>query len=308
VRLVTIRFMETSHPATTGPVDPSPTARWSQDHRLRFIDFRLQWEGRLNRTDLKAFFGISIPQASVDIAKYSEDAPQNIHYDRSSRSYVKGRAFRALFDSSGSEQYLAQLLAVNRGILDPAQAFIGTLPPTDSVLLPNRKVDRSILASLLQAIETSQTVRVCYQSIAREEPRWRDISPHAMCTDGLRWHTRAYCHLRGGFRDLVLGRILALEDPRPSTIDFSSDREWRNMVQIVLVPNPDLSQAQREGVEIDYGMKDGSVTLECRQAMLFYTLRALNFDHRGIPREGERQLVIQNLDRLRPLLPEPGQA
>lgn len=300
--------MNSASPPLAESVDASRTPRWSQDRRLRFIDFRLQWQGRLNRTDLTSFFGISIPQASADISKYAEQAPQNLHYDRSSRTYVKGLSFQALFDSSGSEQYLVQLLAINRGILDPTQALIGSRPPTESVLLPNRTVDRGILSSLLHAIEASQTVRVCYQSIARDEPRWRDISPHSMCTDGLRWHTRAYCHLRGGFRDLVLGRILALEDPRSSSIDVALDHEWHNLVQIMLAPNPDLSQAQREGVEIDYGMRDGTVTLECRQAMLFYTLRSLNFDHRGVPREGERQLVIRNLAQLRPVLPQPGQA
>lgn len=300
--------MKSASPPLPKSADADRTPRWSQDRRLRFIDFRLQWQRRLNRTDLTSFFGISIPQASADISKYTEHAPQNIHYDRSSRTYVKGQSFQALYDSSGSEQYLAQLLAINRGILDPTQALIGSRPPTETVLLPNRTVDRTILSSLLHAIEASQTVRVCYQSIARDEPRWRDISPHAMCTDGLRWHTRAYCHLRGGFRDLVLGRILALEDPRPSSIDFAQDHEWHNLVQIVLAPNPDLSQVQREGVEIDFGMRDGAVTLECRQAMLFYTLRTLHFDHRGVPREGERQLVIRNLDQLSQVLPQPGQA
>lgn len=301
-------YMETSSSPTADPKDSGRTARWSQDRRLRFIDFRLQWEGRLNRTDLKNFFGISIPQASADIAKYVESAPQNIQYDRSSRTYVRGPLFRALFDSSGSEQYLAQLLAIDRGILDPSQALIGSLPPTESVRLPNRTVERSILASLLHAIDASQTVRVCYQSIARDETRTRDISPHAMCTDGLRWHTRAYCHLRKGFRDFVLGRILAVDDPRPSNIDSTLDTEWHNTLSVVLAPSPELSQAQREGVESDYGMKDGVTTLVCRQAMLYYTLRTLNFDHRGIPRGGERQLVIQNLDQLKSVLPEPGQA
>lgn len=300
--------MKNAFPPLDEAVDTGRTPRWSQDRRLRFIDFRLQWQGRLNRADLTSFFGLSVPQASADISKYVEHAPQNIRYDRSSRTYVKGQSFQALFDSSGSEQYLAQLLAIDRGILDPAQALIGSRPPTESVLLPNRTVDQSILSLLLHAIEASQTVHVSYQSIARDEPRWRDISPHAMCTDGLRWHTRAYCHLRGGFRDLVLGRILAVKDARPSPIDFALDNEWHNLVQIVLAPSPALSQVQREGVEIDYGMRDGSVTLECRQAMLFYTLRTLNFDHRGVPRAGEQQLIIRNLEQLSGVLPQLGQA
>jgi hypothetical protein len=42
--------------------------------------------------------------------------------------------------------------------------------------------------------------------------------------------------------------------------------------------------------------------------MLFYTLRALNFEMNGSPRKGERQVVIANLDAIKPFLPKPGQA
>lgn len=45
----------------------------------------------------------------------------------------------------------------------------------------------------------------------------------------------------------------------------------------------------------------------CRQAMLFYTLRTLNFELNGLPRKGERQLVIANLSEIKPFLPKPGQ-
>ncbi|MES2841972.1 MAG: WYL domain-containing protein [Pseudomonadota bacterium] len=287
--------------------EPEKTPRWSQERRLRFIDFRLQWQERINRNDLKVFFGISVPQASADIALYSEQAPENIEYDRSSKTYVAKKSFQALFKSSGPDQYLAQLLAVDRGILDPDQALMGTRPPTESVQVPGRTIDRKILAGLLHAIEHTQMVHVRYQSISRNEPVWRDISPHALGTDGLRWHARAYCHLRNGFRDLVLGRILELGEVKPSKVQVDQDTEWHRMVEIVLVPGKDLTPEQRQGVEADYGMSDGRVVLKCRRAMLFYTLRTLNFDYDGNPRKGERQLIIENLEQLKPL-PRPGQA
>jgi hypothetical protein len=55
-------------------------------------------------------------------------------------------------------------------------------------------------------------------------------------------------------------------------------------------------------------MKNGKVTVSCRQAMLYYTLRTLNFEFNGLPRKGERQLVIANLAEIKSLLPKPGQA
>ena len=93
-----------------------------------------------------------------------------------------------------------------------------------------------------------------------------------------------------------------------SEIDAASDQEWHTSVDLVLMPDETLTPSQRHGVEIEYGMKDGKVTISCRQAMLFYALRTLNFELNGLPRKGERQLVIANLADVRPLLPRPGQA
>ncbi len=42
--------------------------------------------------------------------------------------------------------------------------------------------------------------------------------------------------------------------------------------------------------------------------MLFYTLRTLNFEIDGVPRSGEKQLVIANLAEIRPMLESFGQA
>ena len=69
------------------------TGNWGQDRRLEFIDFRLLWEGRLNRADITGFFGISVPQASLDLAKYQELAPDNVSYERNQNSYITNTCF-----------------------------------------------------------------------------------------------------------------------------------------------------------------------------------------------------------------------
>lgn len=286
----------------TGPV------KWSQERRLQFIDFRLQWGGRINRRDVTDFFKISVPQASADIARYAEVAPGNLEYDTSSRTYVATPGFAPRYESSGARQYLSQLLALERQILTSDQAFLAFRPPMASVPLPSRTVEPKTLALLLQSIAERAKLRIQYQSIARDEPQERFISPHAFGCDGVRWHVRAYCHLREGFRDFVLGRILWPSAPVASDVDSSQDREWHTNVDLVLKPHDSLTLKQREGVEIDYGMKNGKVTVPCRQAMLFYTLRTLNFEPNGTPRNGEKQVVIANLAEIKPLLPKPGQA
>ena len=286
----------------------SGQVKWSQERRLQFIDFRLQWGGRINRRDVTDFFKISVPQASADIARYAELAPGNLQYDTSSRTYVATPAFIPHYEASGARQYLSQLLAVERQILTSEQAFLAFRPPMASVPLPNRTVEPKTLALLLQAIAERAKLRIKYQSIAREEPQERFISPHAFGYDGVRWHVRAYCYLREGFRDFVLGRIMSPGSPAASEVDSSNDREWHTSVDLILKPDDSLSPKQRQGVEVDYGMKNGKVTVPCRQAMLFYTLRTLNFEPSGLPRKGEKQVVIANLAEIKSLLPKPGQA
>lgn len=297
-------------PAETDPAEGRETTsfKWSQERRLQFIDFRLQWEGRINRKDVTEFFKISVPQASADIARYAELAPDNIKYDTSSRSYVATPEFVPRFETSGPRQYLSQLLALERNILASDQVFLSFRPPMATVPLPSRTIDSRILSVMLRAIAERAQLHIRYQSIARDEEQSRCISPHAFGHDGMRWHVRAYCHFREGFRDFVFGRILSAGQPMASDIDPARDQEWHTNVNLVLMPDETLTPSQRHGVEIDYGMKGGKVTITCRQAMLFYALRMLNFELNGLPRKGQRQLVIANLAEVRPLLPKAGQA
>lgn len=299
---------------TAGPRAPTESrlenspVKWSQERRLQFIDFRLQWEGRINRKDVTEFFKISIPQASADLALYQQLMPSNMRYDTSTRVYVATPEFRALSDTSGAQQYLTQLLALHRGVLAGEQAFLSFVPPMESVPLPARSLDASTLLPLIQAISERRKLKVKYQSISRDEAPVRFISPHAFGYDGIRWHVRAYCETRRGFRDFVLGRILSTEQPEPTDIKSTDDLDWHQYVDLVLKPDPSLSPAQRQGIERDYTMKDGACTVTCRKAMLFYTLRTLNFEIDGAPRSGEKQLVIANLTEIKPMLPKFGQA
>lgn len=174
--------------------------------------------------------------------------------------------------------------------------------------LPNRIIESKTLALMLQAIAEQSKLQIRYQSITRDEPQKRFISPHSFGYDGVRWHVRAFCHLQKGFRDFVFGRISAPGTPVASEVNSADDHEWHTNVNLVLKADDSLSLMQRQGVEADYGMKNGMTTVSCRQAMLFYTLRTLNFEVNGLPRKGEKQVVIANLSEIKHLLPKPGQA
>jgi hypothetical protein len=64
------------------------------EQRLAFIEERLFWLGEVNRTDLVRRFGVSMSQASGDIARYLALAPAGVGYDKSAKRYVAAGAFR----------------------------------------------------------------------------------------------------------------------------------------------------------------------------------------------------------------------
>src|SRR5215471_7212147 len=103
---------------------PNRQGSWGQQQRLEFIDFRLFWEGRLNRSDLIEFFGISLPQASLDLARYMEIAPENINYDKTGKAYLPSACFKPAVASVESTAYL-ELLTMPRS---PQANFIGWKP------------------------------------------------------------------------------------------------------------------------------------------------------------------------------------
>lgn len=276
-----------------------PTGPWGQERRLEFIDFRLQWDGKLNRSDLIGHFGISVPQASADIASYLDLAPKNLKYDRSERVYVAASKFSPVFPSSGSEHYLRDLLSKASDALAAETSYLGWLPSVAVAGMPSRTVSESVLVAFIRAIRTGQSMGVLYQSMSRPEPSWRDVSPHGVGHDGFRWHARAYCHARQAFRDFVLARVL---DVRPSDRPAAApadDHAWTNSVRLVLVPAVGLSASKRKVVELDYAMTGGQAVLETREAMLYYALQRLGLSRDGELRPEAQQIALKNVAEVR---------
>lgn len=292
----------TQVPAPTATASGKASAKWSQERRLEFIDYRLRWDGQLNRSDLMDVFGISVPQASLDISRYSELSPGNIRYDRSARVYLAGKNFAPIFSTGDPGRYLNDLLGLVSGLRSKDSSFLGWMPPVAVAPIPTRVVPGEVLVCLLRAIRGGLTVVADYQSMSRPAPSRRTLAPHAIAFDGFRWHVRAYCFARKEFRDFVLARLLAIELGAPSSVDAAADKQWTTNVRLVLVPHPQLSESRRRVVELDYGMVNGEAVLECRQALLFYLLKHLGFNQ---PQGGSvtKQVSLKNEKELRAILP-----
>ena len=267
-----------NHIPPLGARRPGSGARWSQERRLEFIEFRLLWEGRINRAELVDFFGISIQQASLDLARYMELAPGNLAYDRSEKVYKAKRDLNLVFTRADSQTFLDQLSRLTAGTLTNPLSFIGSIPPYDVVLYPTRSIQPRILMRVIWAIRDGEDINISYQSMRRPVATQRWISPHAIAFDGSRWHVRAWCYENKDFRDFVFARIQQVHDTRKATIDPRLDVGWHSFVTVMLRARSGLTAGQRLAVEAEFGMQDGVLRISMREALVYYFVRHLRLD------------------------------
>ncbi|PSN06821.1 WYL domain-containing protein [Siccibacter turicensis] len=271
------------------------TGNWGQDRRLEFIDFRLMWEGRLNRADITAFFRISVPQASLDLAKYQEIAPENAYYDRNQKSYIANASFKPVFATFESNHYLNELIGLETGILSPSESFIGWVPPVASLPLPTRKVQPETLLDLIMAIKNQRALVVDYRAM-RDEPSIRTLFPTAFAHDGHRWHVRAYCFNSEMYKDFVLGRFFDIVESISPSSEVPVDTEWETFIDVVIGPNPDFSMNKKMIIESDYQMDNGEAKIRIRKSQYFYLKRRLNLNENGEPVNESQQIVLLRIE------------
>jgi hypothetical protein len=271
--------------------------RWSVERRLAFIEERLFWLGEVNRTDLVSRFGVSMSQASVDIARYLALNPPGLVYDKSAKRYVAGERFKPVLAKPNASRFLGELRLVDVGILAVEETMLGTAIPFDATPLPERPVDPFVLRAILWAIRTRHALEVAYQSMSRPEPGRRTIEPHALAYDGFRWHTRAFDHQTREFRDFVLGRLTKPKPAGEAGSNPTDDADWQSFVDLVIAPHPKLTPAQTRAIANDYGIQDGSTTIRVRRALLFYALKRLGLDVSADVRPPtEQHIVLVNRD------------
>src|SRR6266436_6236336 len=102
----------------------SGSLRWSVERRLAFVEERLFWLGEVNRMDLVRRFGVSMSQASADIARYLALRPA-VAYDKSAKRYVAGAGFRPVLGAPDARRLLGELRLVEAGILPVAATSLG---------------------------------------------------------------------------------------------------------------------------------------------------------------------------------------
>jgi hypothetical protein len=276
------------------------TLKWGVERRLEFIEFRLFWEGGVNRSDIIEMFDVSVPQASKDLTLYQERAPHNALYDKSAKRYVAGEHFEPHFLKPDPDGYLSRLRSVAEGLIDLSESWITQVPDTDIALTPRRDIDASVLRTVLSAVRDNQSVDIHYQSMSKDrpDPIWRRITPHAFGYDGFRWHVRGYCHVTDKFKDFLLPRVLEIGSLGEPGAAAEHDALWQERFGVEIGPHPDLTKSQKAVVAKDYGMEKRSAVLTVRYAMLFYVLKRLGLlgDAAKLPARSQHIVVVNRAE------------
>ena len=254
--------------------------RWGSERRREFIEFRLYWEGGVRRGDITEKFGVSTPQASADLGLYQKLAAGNLVYDSSEKRYVSTEDFKPIFLDLKADSYLAHLHDASGDRVRLTDSWMGEVPSTALMPVPNRRVKSDVLRALIRAIREKRSIEILYQSMNKEnlDKAWRWVSPHSLVNDGARWHVRAFCHNRRDFRDFLLSRCDATKSFGEAESDIDNDVAWNELFEVQLHPNPSLNEVQRRGVMEDYEMENGNLSIFIKKALLFYFEKNLRLD------------------------------
>lgn len=269
---------------------------FSQKQRLSFIDFSLLFKGSINRKELTEKFEMGMANATRDLTLYKELAPQNIDFNAKDRTYLQAKKFNPLF-SYNSKQTLAKL---SHKISDGFDGVMEVAFPVDAPLQLNVP-DIFIVAKTVQAVLKGKAISIIYTSLSSGS-KAREIVPHTIIDNGLRWHVRGYDRKTNSFRDFVITRIskVTLLDKQVEEFETAiEDNQWMRKMDLHIVPHPTNVQFP-QAIELDYGMEKGMLQLTIRAALVGYLLRRWNVDctEEGSLKGGEYQLWLRNRQTL----------
>ena len=269
---------------------------FAQKQRLAYIDFKLYFTGMVTRSEIVTHFELGLAAATRDLKFYKDNAPENMAYDNVEKKYFITTQFKPIFKHDARRT----LIKLANNISDGFDAIGDTSFPIESPS-PLNVPDIDIIAKLSQAIINHKPISVIYTSLSSGSGA-RELVPHSIVDNGLRWHLRAYDRKSKSFRDFVLTRItkatILAQTPSPEE-DKLEDHQWMRMVPLQIIPHPN-NVKHPTAIKLDFGMEKGILEVNVRAAMAGYLLRRWNVDcsESGLLSGPEYQLYLQNSQTL----------
>ncbi|HHU93471.1 MAG TPA: WYL domain-containing protein [Alcaligenaceae bacterium] len=266
------------------------------DYFSWLIELLAYWEGRVQPSLLASVNHISRQQASKKLGEFNLANPEALQYYKGEKIYRPTDKFSPRFITCEVGEYLNWVAGQS--------AYHEAIPANVCLTPPTRPVSPELMRPLIQALRTGQRIEVTYVSISNPNNEGRIIVPHHLVNTGQRWHLRAWCEKSQDFRDFVLGRFQEVgEQLGKSPITAEDDIAWQTKVNIIIAPDPRLTNAQRQVIEFEYGMHNGQLNIPTRACLVSYKLQLLNINPRIYEANAKaQQLIIVNKDDIKPWL------
>lgn len=265
----------------------------STEQRLRDLETLFVWEGALDNARIREVFGLQPVQASRWVMSFVAEHGAGVQRATSHAPVKPAEAFKPMFERNGADDYLRLVESMRPSDVAP---FVTDVRYDLSPTAPE------LFAVMVQACRSGTGVDVFYRSMAEPDGLARRTYPHSLVRAARRWHVRAWCELRQAFRDFALGRVASASlVEAQSPMGMSQDKEWNELVRLVVVAHPALNPAQQNLIRHEYLGGQESKTIEVKQAIAGYVIQDLRI---GIDLERDTppafQLYLSNAAELSP--------
>jgi predicted DNA-binding transcriptional regulator YafY len=115
-----------------------------------------------------------------------------------------------------------------------------------------------------------------------------------------------HCEKNRMYRDFVLSRLRGQPEYEHKTENLiDADEDWNTEVAVIIEPDSRLKPEQKAIIEPDFGMQNGVLEIPTRRALVKYVLQRFQIDPKKLdPKAAAQQIVVKNLDELKPWLYE----
>lgn len=249
----------------------------SQIERLEFIEFCLDFYGRVSRQDLMLCFQLATASCTRDLALYRELAPDNLEMRHQDKAYYRTENFQSIFLATAKKS-LANIARYGCCLSHGFQFSSSNLMFNLDISLeyPAAKT----IAEVNRAIVGRRVINIEYQSLKLGRLS-RDIAPQAIFNGYRGWYVRAYDYTSSCFCDFSLSTIRCIEIPlsAASLAETPRDNRWNTPVTFSLIPHPSVSN--KIAVELMYQMTDGSLLIETNEVIASHILKRENVEILG---------------------------
>ncbi|WP_394172519.1 WYL domain-containing protein [Thalassotalea litorea] len=255
-----------------------------------FLEQLVYWVGEITAKELAMLKGYSVDTAKRALQDFDGKHPDATRYDKRLKKRLVNENFQP------KRVHLSWFLSqynncLKKNMVDTVQNAPGSDDFVSYVDIPERYINVEHVRKLINACRNNLRLEVSYLSVSNPDYEGRIIQPHHFVYDGLRWHVRAWDEKQGKFKDFNLSRFkqeMDVETSYAPRYQACDDEEWNTLVDVEIAADPRLSGLQKQCIEEEFGMVDGTLAIPCRIALLNYLLlklRITTYENRAVAQQ-----------------------